>query len=165
MGYTAESAMNHFEFAMLFAVVGVILLAAEVFLPSHGVLGLMAGAAFVTSVVYCFLISVTLGAVVFAVLCIAGPVVALYMVDFWPQTPIGRRLVLPKMSGDGAETATQVTTVGQRGVAITELRPVGVCQFGGVRVEAISQLNIIGVGSTVEVVAMDGARPVVRVLA
>jgi membrane-bound serine protease (ClpP class) len=157
--------MTHAELAVLFAVVGLILLAAEVLLPSHGILGLLAGSAFVTSVVYCFLISATLGAVVFAALCITGPIVALYMVDFWPQTPIGRRLVLPKVAAAGGEAGGQLTMIGQRGIAITELRPVGVCEFGGARVEAVSQLNIIGAGSGVEIVALDGVRPVVRPIA
>lgn len=155
--------MTYAEFAVLFAIIGIALLAAEALLPSHGLLGIAAAISFLLCVIYCFFISATTGLLVFAALVVAGPVIAIYMIDLWPHTPVGRRLVLPKTTDvAAAPDGAAPPAIGSRGIAVTELRPMGVCEFSGRRVEAASASNIIAAGSAVEVISLEASRPIVK---
>lgn len=143
----------------LFAV-GVILMIAEILLPTHGILGAGGVLACLAGLVLCFVWSVWLGLGVFVGGVVAAPLIGAWWIRIWPRTPMGRRIVLPP-----AETRPEPLPVqiGQRGIAISDLRPTGVCEFDGRRVEATSEIGIISAGQVVSVVNVDGRRPVVRV--
>jgi membrane-bound serine protease (ClpP class) len=55
--------------------------------------------------------------------------------------------------------------VGVHGRAITDLRPAGVGVFGDERVDIVSESEWIEAGSAVEVIASEGYRHVVRIVA
>ena len=50
----------------------------------------------------------------------------------------------------------------QRGIAKGDLRPAGICEFDGRRVDVVSQGGFIDGGSEVEVIKVDGNRIVVK---
>jgi membrane-bound serine protease (ClpP class) len=52
--------------------------------------------------------------------------------------------------------------LGAEGVAVSELRPMGTCQFGDERVEVRSDLGIIPAGKKVKVVNIESGRLIVR---
>lgn len=154
--------------AVIAGLTGLILLAAELFIPSHGLLGLLAGIALLVCVVLCFLIKPWLGATVFAVLGLSAPFVLMGFVNFWPHTPIGKRMVLKTnvtgtapVGGLDAVSAAKIA-IGSTGKTLTELRPVGMCEFADTRLESISRSNLIPPNTPVKVVALDGRRPVVE---
>ena len=153
--------MDPLLIAGILLVTGLVILVSETVLPSHGILGLLAGLTLFGSVYYCFLAGPWLGIAALAVLVVASPFVVMWMMEMWPKTPIGRRLVL-KATVPQALPPQQVK-VGDEGRAVTELRPIGESDFGEIRVEVISEYGIIKAGSAVNVVALDAdGRPVVR---
>jgi membrane-bound serine protease (ClpP class) len=78
-----------------------------------------------------------------------------------PRTKAGRALVLKDAlkSGDGESTAASL--IGQEGTTITALRPVGVAEIGGRRVDVVTDGVFVEAGRAVRVVAVEGARVVV----
>jgi membrane-bound ClpP family serine protease len=52
--------------------------------------------------------------------------------------------------------------IGARGMALTDLRPIGTCQFGRQRIECLAEGGLIDAGSSVVVVALDGIVTKVR---
>lgn len=52
--------------------------------------------------------------------------------------------------------------IGTRGVALSDLRPAGVANFAGERVDVVTQGDFISVGSAIEVIRVEGNRVVVR---
>ena len=85
-----------------------------------------------------------------------------------PKSERLNRLVLaPTLSSvDGYTSADTISTlVGQRGTALTGLRPSGTAQVGGVRVDVVSEGPFVAPGSDVEVVSAAGSRVVVREVA
>jgi membrane-bound ClpP family serine protease len=90
----------------------------------------------------------------------ATPFAWVAFVKVWPKTPIGRRVVLPPVTNDPPPAPVRV---GQTGVTMSELRPVGVCDFDGVRLEAQSEHGLVAPGTAVRVVALVNNRPTVRV--
>lgn len=160
--------MTTLEMALLFAVIGIVVLAAEAFLPSHGVLTVVGGGAILVAVACCFGYSWQAGIAALVGLAVLTPVVTLAMIRVWPSTPMGRRIALPPVAAVDAPTGIAAEPgmrhVGERGVTITALRPTGVCEFAGERVEAVCDLGPLDPGTPVHIVSIDQKRPVVRPL-
>ena len=152
--------MTPISLAILFFVVAAALLIAEVLLPSHGVLGILAVAAMVAGVVVCYRISHAMGLYVALGLAAAAPFAGALWIKLWPKTPVGRRLILGPVAPGGAPVAQ--LPVGTAGVVATELRPMGLCDFNGVRVEARAERGVLPAGSRVKVIAVVDGRPTVR---
>lgn len=138
---------------------GLVLLFAEIFLPSHGVLGIVGLVALFAGVGTCFFISKYLGlASAIGLVCLM-PFAAALALKVWPHTYAGKRLMLAPPAAGAPATAVQV---GQMGIVVSELRPGGVCEFGMTRVEARCEHGVIPAGRHVEVVAIVDHRPLVR---
>ncbi len=65
-----------------------------------------------------------------------------------------------KVAGSGAPSLTDL--VGQRGEALTTLRPAGAAMFGDRRTDVVTEATFIPRGATVEVTAVEGKRVIVR---
>lgn len=64
---------------------------------------------------------------------------------------------------DDAEQAARSRVLGKVGEAVTPLRPSGVAEIDGVRIEVETEGAFVAAGSAVRVVAMDRRRYIVRV--
>ena len=145
--------------AILLLIVGLLLLVAEVLLPSQGILGLLGAAALVALVVVSFRMDSRLGFGVLVAIVVATPFAWMLWVKVWPHTPVGRRMILSPVSG---ELPGATVSVGQTGVTVSELRPMGLCAFGSQRVEARAERGTIPAGAQVQVVEVVDRRPTVR---
>jgi len=139
-----------------------ILMVAEVLLPSHGVLGVLALLAYVTAIGACFYINRYIGLGVLIASLVAAPFAAAGLIGLWQKSPVGRRMVLHPTS---EHVAPPLVPIGAQGICISELKPMGECEFGEQRIEVMSELNMIAPGSRVHVVAFANGKPVVRVSA
>ena len=156
--------------AILLFAVGAILIVAEVLLPAHGVIGLIGLVSLLAGVGVCFWINQYLGLGALIALVAVTPFAAMLWVKVFPHTPVGRRLILGRSAGggvsEGRAAPTPFVQVGQTGRAVTEMRPMGVCEFvlpaGPERVEARSEGGIIPAGQAVRVVGLVDRRPTVR---
>lgn len=141
--------------------VALTLLILEAFLPSGGVLGVLAGICALGGIVMFFRFDTTWGMVSMAVALLATPFVIAAMLWVWPNTPIGRALTLEDEQqrvntgdpGPGSEGAIQV---GLEGEALTDLRPVGACRLNGKRIDCTSNAGVIEKGTKVRVVGVEG---------
>ncbi len=151
--------MPYPQLAILLFGIGIALLLGELLLPAHGIIGVIGGLVIAAGIVVCYLISFWLGTGVLLGTAILMPFVGAAAVRMWPKTPIGRRVVLPPVI-DAVPAPT--VRIGQTGIAISELRPMGTCEFDGGRLEAISEYGMIEPGRPVTVVALTNNRPTVR---
>lgn len=145
--------------AITLAGIGLVLLIAELALPTHGVLGILGGAGLLAAIGVCFVIEPWLGTVLLAIGVLASPLIGAWFIRLWPHTPIGRRLSLPSVPEVVQPPPVQPGAIG---VAVSELRPIGICDFEGQRLEAVSDYGMIGAGSRVRVVNVENRRPTVR---
>jgi membrane-bound serine protease (ClpP class) len=142
-------------------------LAAELFLPSHGLLGIFSGIFAVTGVVALFMASQTLGAISALSLIIIAPVTLYYAIKYYPNSPVGKRVILQAPTAREADAHAEQTRqlqelVGKRGVAATDLRPAGMVDIEGKRIDSMSESEVIAIGSPIEVVRVTGMRVIVR---
>jgi membrane-bound serine protease (ClpP class) len=99
-------------------------------------------------------------------LALAG---ALALLRLLPRLPFGRRLVLD--TGMGASLGYVSAPegdhrwLGRSGTAVSPLRPAGIAEIDGTRVDVVSDGGFVDVGTTIEVTRVDGNRIVVRRLA
>jgi membrane-bound serine protease (ClpP class) len=148
-------------------VVAAAFLAAELFLPSHGLLGLFSGLFAVGGVVALFKASPTLGAISALSLIIIAPVTLYYAIKYYPSSPVGKRVILQAPTSEAAaahaEQARQMQElVGKRGTAITLLRPAGTVEIDGRPIDSVSEGEIIDPGTKIEIVQVTGMRVVVK---
>ena len=153
--------------AVLLIAAAILIFFIEIFVPTGGVLGVLAGLAMVSGIVILFYKDTTLGLIGTIVSLVALPFVMGLGLKILPNTPIFKRLTLterqqatPPLVSDGAHASAVV--VGDTGKALTELRPVGTVLINGQRVDCLAEQGIIQPGAPVRVVSVDGMQTKVR---
>ncbi len=156
--------------AILLFTGAVIVLFSELFIPAHGLLAILCGLLAVAGVAVCFAMGTKAGFVATVGTIVLGPLALTLAIKCYPNSPVGRRVLLqppPANTADGLarETADLAQLLGRRGIAATILRPAGICEFDGQRVDCLSESQVIVRGSAVEVIRVDGSHVYVRLAA
>lgn len=158
---------------LLCLIVGLLLVIAEAFIPSGGVIGVLAAGLLGLSLWLAFQQSMWLGLKFLAALAVLVPIVAVVGIQIWPYTPIGRKMILAPPEGEDIEPAVAGVgggtrlehLVGQYGRALTTLRPSGVVEVEGRRLDALSEEGLIDAGAPVRAIEVRGNQLVVRSVA
>ena len=160
---------------ILLVAAGIILMAVEVFLiPGFGIVGVLGIAAALGGLALSLVgvqasyetILTAAMRVVFALL--TAIIASLVLMRFLPATRAGRRLILetgmPAEQGYSSEPESDHRLLGKTGRASAPLRPAGIADFDGERVDVVSTGELIDAGREIQVVRVDGNRIVVREL-
>ena len=146
--------------------IALLLILIEIFVPSGGLLGLLAAVALVGSIVAFFVYDTTWGITALLLDLVMIPIVIIFGFKVWMNSSFGRRIVLggttePMDDPEGAaaraerarrERVAQLEVlIGAHGVTETPLRPVGTVRIAGQRVDAMAEGTIIGAGVDVVV--------------
>jgi len=144
---------------------------AELFVPTAGVLAVGTAVCLVASVVVFFMHSAVWGFAALLAYAAGAPFALVIGFKVWSRSPIARRMVLGGPA-EGAEedapaagaapTGESGVRAGDRGVALTGLRPVGFARIGGARVEVTAEFGLVDAGAEVEVTSVSGDRVTVR---
>jgi membrane-bound serine protease (ClpP class) len=160
------------EEALLVAA-GLLLLALEMLvIPGFGVAGVLGIIALVAGLVLgmtgegntASLLTLVAARLVFSVLVAIG--LSLVMLRFLSRLPGGRRLILDTQLDAGHGYASpppdDAHWLGRHGTAHSVLRPAGIAEIDGHRVDVVSEGEMIDAGTPIEVTRVDGNRIVVR---
>jgi len=149
-------------------VLGILLVVAEVMIPSGGVLTVLAVGSLVCAVMLAFAdYGVEYGVVLLAVLVVSLPVAVSLALRWWPKTPLGRDMILeppsPEDTPPGTSKQQQLQQlVGLTGQAKTRLLPGGMVCVDGMTVSAVAEGGPIEAGQAVRVVGVRTGCVVVR---
>ena len=95
------------------------------------------------------------------------PSVLIMAYRIFPKTRFGKSVILSppqREQGDAIpDTKQLMKMVGAEGVASTVLRPVGMCDFSGRRVECVAESGYVDKGKKVKVIHVEGTQLTVRV--
>ena len=147
------------------------LIVLEVFVPSAGLISLLAAVLGIAGLVCLFRHDWVWGMIGTLGMLVLAPVAFFSALNVLPSTPMGKRLLFGESGKDSPgipDSDTQDTLgvlVGAEGVALTDLRPVGTIKIDGQRVQARSETALISAGSKVRVTGVDGFVLKVRPLA
>ena len=150
---------------ILTLVIALFLFFSEIFIPSGGLIGLMAFG-FLGVSLYLAFSTTTYGWWFVIVSGLLLPVTLILAISIWPKTPMGKMLTLnpPDPNIDSLELEHSILNqlVGQYGRCITPLKPVGLIDLDGRKLEGSAEEGLLPVGTLVQVVQVRGNRVSVR---
>jgi membrane-bound serine protease (ClpP class) len=152
---------------------GVILLLVEIFvLPGFGVAGI-SGIILIFLSIFLSLIgsgpfitfeSISMAIIQLAFAIIAALVLIFLLAKYLPKSSLFNRLVLSdseKAEEGFVSVNEEQSLLGKSGVAVTILRPVGIAEIDGKRVEVVSDGEFIQPGTEIKVIKVEGMRVLV----
>jgi membrane-bound serine protease (ClpP class) len=158
---------------ILLVLSGVVMLGLEIFvIPGFGIAGVLGIAALLSGLSLSLIgggatwdfVLKAVGRVIFSLLlALAG---SLVLLRFLPRLPFGKRLILETGLAAGEGYASPPDTdkhwLGKGGIAVSPLRPSGIADVEGERVDVVSDGEFIEAGAQIVVTRVDGNRIVVR---
>lgn len=144
--------MDWFGITILYAI-ALLLLLADFFLPSHGILTVAALGLLTYAIYLTFGISQEAGLISLAAVAVVVPVSLVIAIRTWHRTPMGRKISPPNpVLGEADRLPVQdiETMIGKVGRTLTPLRPVGMAVFDGHRIECCSEHGMIPANVPVE---------------
>lgn len=155
--------MEPWIWGLILVGIGFLVIVVELFIPSAGILGVVAGILLVSGVVTAFFTSIQAGFLVLLVTSLGLPVLIAFLIKIWPSTPIGKRILIGRMTSDDVMPRDEAVLglkdlVGQLGVAKTKMLPSGLIVINGRKYDAVSEGFAIETGDAIKVVAVRGNR-------
>jgi membrane-bound serine protease (ClpP class) len=142
---------------------GLLLIVAEVLIPSFGVLGGGATLCILGAIGWAYSLDTALGTQLLVAAVILVPLFLVFGLKFFPKSPLGRRFTATGYSfadGRGVDRRDD-TLLGARGVLAAPCRPAGIATLAGRRVDVVSRGEAIDAGEEVVVVEVSGNRVIV----
>ncbi len=140
--------MEYFWIVLLLAV-GLFFLLLEIFIPSAGLLAIGGVVSLGAGVLIAFRHGLAAGVAAVAAIAVLLPLEIVFGVRLFPHTPLGRRIVLKAKAkttlADRAVETGMPELTGKEGVTVTYLRPAGVAEIEGRRVDVVAEGLMIDV--------------------
>ncbi|MHC4752456.1 MAG: NfeD family protein [Planctomycetota bacterium] len=144
------------------------LIVAEVFVPSGGLISIFAIVCLIGGAAIFFHYSVTAGWIGIGIAAVMIPTVLVFAYRIFPKTRFGKSVTLtpPKRrKGDAIpDTPELKELLGVVGVVLTPLRPVGMCDLSGQRVECVAESGYVEKGKKVKVIDVESTQLTVRII-
>jgi membrane-bound serine protease (ClpP class) len=158
---------NYLTLGLTLIGAGFLLLAAELFIPTGGVLFVLSVSGIAVGVVFAFLYDTTVGLFTLLGVVVAVPALGSLLLHYWPRTPIGRRFFLTSPDEDATVAALPANQEleqlkGRFGRTLSALRPAGVVDFDGRRIDTITEGMMVDPGQWVRCIDVRAGKVVVR---
>ena len=148
---------------IILQLVGVVVIIAEIILPSGGILSIVALAIFGYSLFIVFNeISMIIGFSFVAADLILIPVLVIVGLKLLARSPVTLRKTLSRKEGVSSQSSELESYVGRQGNAVTDLRPAGIAVINGKRVDVVTRGEYIEKDSEIIVTAVTGNQIIVR---
>ena len=155
-------------FAVFLYFVCATLIIAEVFVPSGGLISICALVCLIGGLMIFFHSSKTAGWVGIVVAIVMIPSVLIVAYRIFPKTRFGKSVTLTppqREQGDAVpDTERLKKLLGAEGSVLTPLRPVGMCDFAGERVECVAESGYVDKGKRVKVINVESTQVTVRIV-
>ena len=154
-------------FAVVLLILCAILLVFEIFIPSLGLLTATALLCLAGGIYIFFQVSTTVGWIGVWTAVVLIPAVWVIVYKLLPKTSIGRVLELKKVEqamGGIPDQEHLESLMGQSGIVLTPLRPVGMCEFEGNKIVCVADTGYVEKQTPVKVIHVEGNKVIVRLL-
>jgi len=155
--------MNTYLFPILIQIMGMIVIIAEIFIPSLGLLTLMALALFGYSLYLVFTtISVTAGYVFTGLDLLLVPFVIYMGIQLLGRSSLSLKRELSAKDGVASQSENFKAYVNMQGRAATKLRPAGMAMIGRERLDVVTDGEYIDKGELIVVTRVTGNQIIVE---
>jgi membrane-bound serine protease (ClpP class) len=155
-----------FLLGLLLIILAAVLLVVEIFVPSFGLLAICAITSLVGGIWLFFKESPAVGWVGVGIAAVVVPIVWIITYRLFPKTSFGKSVTLEgpeRDKGDAIpDTPDLAKMLGETGVVISPLRPVGMCDFDGERLECVAETGYVEKDVTIKVIRVEGTQLTVR---
>ena len=157
--------MKAYLIPVLLQVIGIMVIIAEIFIPSLGVLAVIALALLSYSLYIVFTsISTTAGIVFTGLDIIIVPLIVVLGIKILAKSPLALKRELSKQNGVVSQKEKFETYINMKGTAVTDLRPAGMAQINSQRVDVVTDGEYIEADTPVIVTGVAGNRIVVEAI-
>jgi membrane-bound serine protease (ClpP class) len=160
--------MTPVTWAILLLVLGLVFLVLEFFIPSGGALAVVCALSFLAAIIVGFMAGLWTGATVLLVICLVVPAATWATVRFWPDTPVGKLMLIQRPRSSDEVLPETVAyrglkeLIGRRGIAKGLMVPSGSVTIDGKTYDAVSEGMTIEPRQAVIVVSVSTQRLIVR---
>jgi len=158
--------MDPWIWTIVFLLAGLLFAVLELFLPSGGILAFFSFASFCASVIFSFHQGVGFGLVYTVILLVGIPILVWQLVNLWPYTPIGRRILLDPKNDPALDYNPEKDSfqhlVGKVGTALSQMVPSGIVLIDNQRYDALTEGEAIDPGTPIIVLKASRLDIVVR---
>ena len=153
--------------AILLMIVGCVLVVLEVFIPSGGIISVLAAVSFIAAIFMAFQDGPTtgpgIGLIFSATTVLVVPTLIALAFKLWPKTPMGRAFLgdLPT-DAEVLPDDPRRALIGRVGIARSKMLPSGAVEVDGQMIDAVTQGQAIEPGAYVVVTEVRANRVVVR---
>ena len=148
---------------IILQLVGVVVIVAEIILPSGGILSVVALSVFTYSLYIAFSdISKTVGFAFVAGDIVLIPVLVIVGLKLLARSPVTLRKTLSRKEGVSSQSPELDRYLDMQGTAVTNLRPAGMAIIDGKRVDVVTRGEYIEKDSVITVTAVTGNQIIVR---
>jgi membrane-bound ClpP family serine protease len=161
--------MDAWIWALVLLALGLSLTATEVFVPSGGVVSLLAACSLLTAIYMAFRQGSGVGFGILAGVLLGVPLVVAIALQWWPKTAMGQRMLLKmpeshEILPDSPKQRFLKGLVGRVGQAKSKMLLSGAVTIDGHTIDAVSEGAPIEVGQRVRVIEVRANRVIVRLL-
>jgi membrane-bound serine protease (ClpP class) len=158
---------DNLTLAYALILLGIVLLAAELFIPTCGVLTALSIGAMVMGIAITFARDTSTGVITLIGVFVVVPVLMTFLLKYAPSTAIGKRLFLTGPDEDQTVANMPVNLEleqlrGRYGRTASALRPSGVVDFDGRRVDVLSEGALVEPGQWVRCIDVKAGKVIVR---
>ena len=148
---------------LILQLVGVVVVIAEIILPSGGILSILALCVFGYSLFVVFSeISKTVGFALVAADLVFIPVLVIVGLKLLAKSPVTLRKTLSREKGVSSQPSALDSYIDMQGTAVTDLRPAGKAIINGKRVDVVTRGEYYEKDATIIVTAVTGNQIIVR---
>jgi membrane-bound ClpP family serine protease len=154
---------NAIHVPVFLQLVGILVIIAEIILPSGGILSILATGLFGYSLYLVFTnISASAGMAFIIADLIIVPILLYFGIKFLAKSPVTLRTKLSREDGVTAQSSDQNDYLGSVGLAITDLRPSGVATIDDQRLDVVTRGEYLEKQTAIIVIAVRGNQIVVK---
>ncbi|HMO12885.1 MAG TPA: NfeD family protein [Pirellulaceae bacterium] len=146
--------MDPMYWSVILLALGVAVIFLELFVPSGGLLGVLAAILIISGIIVAFMSSFHAGVSMLMVTAISLPLLIILLLKIWPQTPVGKRVLIGSIrpedvlpSGDIYDELPKLK--GKTGRAKSKMLPSGIVEINGKSYDAVSDGFAIEKGDSI----------------
>ena len=160
---SSKKQMDPIYTSLLLLALGLVVIVLELFVPSAGILGVVAAGLLISSVVMAFYSSVQAGAILLSGIALGLPFLIGLWAKWWPHTPLGKLIMIGRQTEETVLPKTEQYVdykelKGQLGIAKTKMLPSGIIIVNDRKYDAVSDGFPIEAGQPIKITSVKGTR-------
>jgi membrane-bound ClpP family serine protease len=155
--------MKPYIFPILLQIIGILVVIAEIFIPSLGLLSAIALSVFFYSLYLVFTtISTTTGLIFTGLDIVLVPLLIIFGLKILAKSPLALRRELSKQDGVVSQKQGLEAVINKKGKSVTNLRPAGIAEINSQRLDVVTDGEYIDADTKIIVTGVTGNQIIVE---